>query len=133
MSILRLKGPSEKEIENDVLFWLSYQRDVMAMKINTVGVWDPNKKIHRSVSKYVRRGTPDILIHLNHSGLPIIVWFEVKSESGRQSPEQKDFEDELLRKLNGFYFVIRSVGQAESALNTVRTQLQGRLLKLKYS
>lgn len=121
---LQLKGPSEKEVENSILEYLTKQRDlnILAFKVNTTGVFDPNKKTFRKLSKYVIPGTPDILICMEVSGLPIFIGFEVKCDTGKQSVHQKAFESEL-KKRKGFYFIVRSIGEAHAALHAVRDEI----------
>jgi hypothetical protein len=79
---------SEKEIENSILQWLSLN-GIYAWKVNNVGVFDPIRKVYRKAhSPYIRKGIADILGILPDGRLLAI---EVKSASGRLSPEQKDF------------------------------------------
>lgn len=119
--------PSEKEIENVILDWLRYHPGIFAFKVNTMGVFDQAKGRFRKASPNVIKGTPDILLCLNVLTIPIFVGIEVKSEKGRQTPEQKEFQAKLLRKANGFYFVVRSVSDVETALAVVRIKVKAML------
>lgn len=119
--------PSEKEIENAIFEWLAFQRDIFAFKVNTVGVYDQRKGVFRKSSKWVINGTPDIIACMSFKGLPIFVSLEVKSAKGVQSKEQIEFEQSITQKVNGFYFLVRSVQDAQNALNIVKSILDHRL------
>ncbi len=112
--------PSEKEIENSILQYLNFQIGCFAFKVNTMGVFDQRLGKYRRTSKFIIPGTPDILASYNIKGVGVFLCFEVKSASGRQSKEQKAFEDKLTTRTNGFYFLVRSVKEVEDAL--VRTR-----------
>ena len=52
----------EKDIENSILQWLSYQREGFYWKNNSVGIYDPKRKAFRlSKNPYFIRGVSDIL------------------------------------------------------------------------
>ncbi len=111
--------PTEKEIENAILYYLSYQVGCFAFKVNTMGVFDQRGGFYRKVSKFVKPGTPDILCC--YFGL--FLGFEVKSPTGRQSKEQKVFEEQLKEKANGLYFLVRSVKEVEDTLKAVKARI----------
>jgi len=48
---------------------------------------------------------------------------EVKSRKGRQSDNQKSFEA-LVRAKGGYYFLVRSIKDAEESLGFIREQLK---------
>lgn len=121
----------EKEIENAVLTFLNYQIGVLAFKVNTIGVFDPRIGAYRTPSKFVMNGTPDVLVCLSFKGLPYFIGMEIKSQTGRQSKEQKSFQQRLEDRANGFYFIIRSVNDAEAALKLVRTKIEQKLEGIK--
>lgn len=52
---------TEKQIENLILEWLNHQPGTFAFKVQTTGVYDTKKKIFRTASKHVFKGTSDIL------------------------------------------------------------------------
>lgn len=119
---LKWKMPTEKEIESAVLYYLNYQPGVFAFKVNTTGIYDPNAGHFRKLSKWILPGTPDILCCVNGS----FCGLEVKSDKGRQSDHQKIFEEKLISKSNGFYFVVRSVKDAENVLEHIRMKIAQR-------
>lgn len=58
----KLIGIKEKEIENEILTWLNLQPNCFAFKINTMGVYDPNKKVFRkNKNRFIPIGCSDIL------------------------------------------------------------------------
>lgn len=69
---------------------------------------------------YVGVGVSDIIVI--YKGL--FVGLEVKSESGTQSKEQIEFEA-LVKRAGGFYFVVRSIEDAQAALRSVEEFLLG--------
>lgn len=53
---------TEKQIETQILTWLNYQKDFFCFKINTVGIFDPVRKVFRkNQNRFVINGTSDIL------------------------------------------------------------------------
>jgi hypothetical protein len=108
--------PSEKEIENAILEFLNYQVGVFAFKVNTMGVYDQRGGFYRKLSKHVIPGTPDVIACVDG----LFAGFEIKTKTGRQSNEQKLFQEKLISKSNGLYFIVRSVKDAEQALASVR-------------
>ncbi len=116
--------PSEKEVENAILEFLKHQVGVFAFKVNTIGVYDQRGGFYRKLSKFVIPGTPDIVACVSiEPGKPgVFCGFEVKSISGRQSKEQKAFEERLKERANGFYFVVRSIKDVEDALRKVKEE-----------
>jgi hypothetical protein len=116
----------EKSIESAILAYLASQTDVIAFKVNTMGTYDQRRQCYRKPSKYVLRGTADIIACLNVQGIGIFIAMEVKSAVGVQSEYQKNFAYRV-RNQHGFYFLVRSIHDAERALDYAR---QFTLLKL---
>lgn len=52
---------SEKCIENQIIHYLNAHPCVFVFKINTVGIYDPIKRVYRTPSANVVKGTSDIL------------------------------------------------------------------------
>lgn len=119
----------EKPIENAIFDYLALDRSIVAMKIQTQGVYDTEKQSFRKAGKNVILGTADILISMTIQGLPIFVALEVKSAKGVQSDNQIKFEALLLMNL-GFYFVVRSVTDAQEAIGYVRAEVKRRITDL---
>lgn len=112
--------PSEKEIESAVLGYLNFQPGCFAFKVETKASWDPKRKRFLSLPKGVLAGTPDILCCLSVKNLPIFIAIECKTRIGRQSPSQIEFQEIIKRKANGFYFVVRSIQDVETAVKNVK-------------
>jgi len=98
------KELTEKEIENAILDYLTLLPGVY-WKNNTVGVYDPVKKVHRKPGKHHRNGVSDIL-GLDANGRFIAI--EVKTKKGRISDNQKLFLEDI-NKHGGLGFIARSV------------------------
>lgn len=117
--------PLEKEIEEGILDYLNCLPGCFAFKVRTGGYFDQRRGFYRkNLSKYIIAGTPDILccyqvntIGVNTRGL--FIGFEVKTNKGRQSDRQKEFQARLQSKANGYYFVVRSIKDVEAAIAAV--------------
>lgn len=103
--------PTEKEIENAILDYLAFLPGCY-WKNNTVGVYDPIKKVHRKPGKHHRNGVSDIL-GVDGSGRFIAI--EVKTVKGRVSENQKLFLEDI-NKHGGLGFVARSVDDVRRGL-----------------
>lgn len=119
----KFNEPTEKDIENAIFEYLRYQVGVFAFKVNTMGVFDTKGGFYRRLSKNVLTGTPDIIACYNVNGIGVFIGMEVKSASGRQSKDQKEFQELLQDRSNGFYFIVRSIQDVEQALRTVNERL----------
>jgi penicillin-binding protein-related factor A (putative recombinase) len=101
----------EKPIENQILVWLKL-KGALVWKNQTVGVFDPTKKIFRkSRNPFHRKGVSDILGIWR--GRPLAI--EVKSAKGYASPEQKQFIKDFT-EAGGIAFIARSVEDVEQFL-----------------
>lgn len=117
---MRFHGFSESEhdIELQIGFYLRTKK-IFFWKNQTTGYFDPDRKIFRKQSSpYAINGSPDYILIIGGR----FVGFEVKTEKGRQSDSQKIFEEKL-REAGGFYFIIRSIEDAEKALQALNKEL----------
>jgi hypothetical protein len=121
-----MKRDLEKPIENAVFKLLSFERKVLSFKVETKGVYNPVTGTFRKAGKYVRLGCPDIHLTVNVLGLPIAVYWEIKATFGVQSDNQKRFQEDV-EKVGGFYFIIRSLADAEHALAYVQAEVIRRI------
>lgn len=113
---MKTKVIPEKNIENSILHWLNMS-GIFAWKVQTVGVFDPVKKIYRrSNNRYHIRGISDVIGILPDGKLLAI---EVKSKTGKASPEQLEFIEKI-KKSGGVAFVARSL---DEVIETVRVYL----------
>jgi hypothetical protein len=102
----------EKLIENQILHYL-FKRGIFAWKNQSVGVFDPVKRIYRkSNNPFHIKGVSDILGIMNDGRILAI---EVKTEKGRASPEQQLFIQKI-KDRGGIAFVARSVYDVEKEL-----------------
>lgn len=120
----RWNVPTEKDIEDAIIYFLNYQIGCFAFKVDTRANFDVRLGTYRAMSKHVLPGTPDILCCISIEGLGIFIGFEVKAEKGRQSQHQKVFQEKLEVRANGFYFVVRSIKEVEEALTLVKTKVR---------
>lgn len=112
------RGKPEALIQGAIIDWLQYQENVgrcWFWRQNNIGTYDPVKGVFRSTKKPGHKnGVPDILVCIGGR----MVGFECKSASGGQSPQQKLFEQGLV-KAGGYYFVVRCLQDAERAFAAV--------------
>lgn len=97
----------ENQIQNAILDYLAlkHKKDGMLFgRINTGGVYDPTRKTFRSMPKYSLNGFPDIFVVKDG----FFIGLEVKTKSGRQSANQKEFEKNC-KQAGGEYYVVRSI------------------------
>ncbi len=98
-------GPSEKEIQNQILTWLWYQR-VDCWQNDSVGIFDVRSGRFRKKGKFFVHGRPDIEGILSPTGK----WFgiECKAAKGVVSDAQKEFIYRI-QLAGGLIFVARSL------------------------
>lgn len=102
----------EKSIENGILRWLNLS-GIFAWKNQSVGIFDPVKKIYRrSNNPFHIKGVSDVLGILPDGRLLAI---EVKSATGRASPEQIAFIDKI-NTAGGLAFVARSLDEVQEKI-----------------
>lgn len=123
---------SEKSILNESLVALSAQPDTMLWRNNTGQAWQglpvhtrvgqtvvvlPGMKILRDARpvQFGLLGSSDLLGVTR--GIPLAV--EVKDETGRQSTQQKNFEQAWTR-VGGIYLLVRSVRDAVERVRSLQ-------------
>lgn len=104
------RNEAHTKLVNDILVELSRRAYVRVWKSQT-GVFrdleDDNRIIRTGV-----KGSADISGILRiRSGYGIRLEIEVKTGSGRQTPDQKNFQ-RMIESLGGFYLVARSIQEA---------------------
>lgn len=103
----------EKLIENHILRWLSLN-GIFAWKNQSVGIFDPVKKIYRkSNNPYHIKGVSDIIGILSDGRFLAI---EVKSKTGKPSPEQINFIKQI-NDSGGKAFIARSLEDVQEELH----------------
>ena len=110
----------ENQIKLAICDWLSAHK-IFVFQHDSVGIFDPVKKRYRiSRTKYRLKGVADIL-GLLPTGKFIAI--EVKTKSGRLTPEQEVFLDRVSEN-GGIAFVARSVDDVRCALDRTGTILR---------
>lgn len=104
-------GP-EKILQNDVLDYLE-SLGIYCWHAKNQGQWDPIKKIFRK--NCTLKGVADIIGVLPADGR--ILCIELKSKTGRVSPEQKIFLDQIERD-GGISGVARSIEDVKEILRS---------------
>jgi len=103
----------EKQIENEILAWLTYC-GALVWKNQSVGIFDPVKKIYRkSRNPYHRNGVADILGIWD--GVPLAV--EVKTKAGKLTANQVRFLEDF-KAAGGIAFVARSIADVVRELSS---------------
>lgn len=98
-------------VKNNILSWLKSKK-IFAWPVDSVGIFDPTRKVFRKRhSQYHLKGVSDILGIYEGKFLAI----EVKSKTGRLSPEQVWFLAEVKAK-GGIAFMARSIDDVEANL-----------------
>jgi hypothetical protein len=101
----RRSRPKESLIQRNILLFL-ISRGIFCWYVKTVGTYDAKIQRYRKTPWYYRKGVPDI--HGFIDGIPFVI--EVKSATGKLSPEQIQFRrDFLANALEGVHMVARSV------------------------
>lgn len=82
---------TEKEIESQILDWLNLQHKVFAFKINTVGIFDPVRKVFRkNKNRHVHLGTSDIVGTIGGRFFAIEVKTPLSYKRFIKNPNDKD-------------------------------------------
>lgn len=91
--------------------------DLVVMQIDNQGVFSATTRRFKKKRKNTRNlffvGIPDLVIFHRVYG---VICVEVKTNVGRQSPEQKDFEASI-NQLGFKYAVVRSIGDVQELLS----------------
>lgn len=121
-----MKNDSEKAIENSVIKWLNLQPGVFAFKVATAGVYDARRRFYRKADPNIVLGTADVLGVVTVDGIGVFCSWEIKTAKGVQSDHQKKYEA-LVSQNHGFYFLIRSIEDANRSIQIIRKVTWARL------
>jgi len=105
-------SPPEKLIQKQILNFLSAY-GIFVFRVNTTGVFDPSRKVFRRLGGYNLKGVADILGILPNGKFLAV---EVKTEKGKQSVFQKNFQEQI-EKNNGIYILARSIDDVRHLVN----------------
>lgn len=92
----------ETDILREIILYLR-AKGVFFVRINTMGVFDFKRKVYMK-SPNTTLGVSDLVILRRGK----MICLEVKSESGKQRPEQAQFEQDV-KKNGGEYYLVRSI------------------------
>jgi len=107
----------EKDIQKTILDWGGI-RKIPMHRINVIGT--PYKKNGLTYYRPAPNvGMADILATPVIENIPVCVWLEVKTSKGRQSVNQRRFEEKI-NKIKGHYYVVKSIEDVERALTEVK-------------
>jgi len=94
---------SESDIVRSICDYLAYKKRFF-WRQNTAPTFDTTQSRYRAMPAYAMRGVPDIILIRNGT----FVGLEVKQATGRLSPEQRIFQEEV-QKAGGEYHVVHSI------------------------
>ena len=107
---------TEAQIQKAILQYGGYKR-ILMHRINVIGT--PLHKAGKTIYRpSTNKGMADIHATLLVGDIPVSVWLEVKTAKGRISENQKIFSD-TVTAAKGFYYVVRSIDDVETALRDV--------------
>lgn len=95
--------PTETQIQNSICEYLAIKGHFYT-RINTAGIYSVKRQSFLKRSPHSKNGMSDILVV--HVGVPYFI--EVKTPTGKQSDEQKQFQADV-EKAGGIYAVVRSI------------------------
>jgi hypothetical protein len=130
------KGAKESVIQSSILSFLNVRR-ILNNRINngqfqikntSVDKYGRNRSNNRAVRCNSLNGIPDIEVFgfvskENKAVIPVTVYLEVKTATGRQSKYQKLFQKRV-EEANGFYYVVRSVQDVENAFKETDSRIK---------
>ena len=104
-------GKEENLIQNAIMDYLSI-RNVFHWRNNTTPIYDPTRHCFRKMNS--KKGVPDIICIIKGR----FVGIEVKTDKGKQNPDQKKFEIDCLNN-GGVYCLARSIDDVQEMLKEV--------------
>ena len=118
---------SEREIQHAIRAALGRRRDVLLYRNDVGSVARPGPRGAMRTTRYgLTVGSSDLVGVLTVNGVGIALFIEVKSTSGRLSPEQLDFQA-LTTARGAVHLVARSVDDAVAGIDTARAALASRI------
>ena len=121
---------TEAQIQKSILDYGKLKKIPMR-RINVIGTpYTINGKTY--FRRSTNLGMSDIHAEFMIGGIPVSVWLEVKTSTGKLSSNQKQFRDGA-RSYGGFYFVVRSIDDVLEAFDDVFSSAISQLnLKIKW-
>tara|TARA_E500000331_G_scaffold186505_1_gene179484 strand:+ start:701 stop:1144 length:444 start_codon:yes stop_codon:yes gene_type:complete len=112
----------ESQIQKAVMKYLE-AKGISAIRLNNIPV--PLKS--GGFRPVARRGLADCHVDMVIAGIPVSIWVEFKTPTGRLSEHQKEFRDSV-HQYGGFYEVIRSIDDMEEAIARINNEIRDRIL-----
>lgn len=94
---------TETQVQNAICEYLTVKKHFF-WRQNVMGRYNSSRDVHYRMPKYSMVGIPDIILIKNG----LFIGLEVKTEKGKISPNQAEFE-ELCNKAGGEYHIVRSI------------------------
>ena len=104
---------TESQIEAGILKHLNAKDDVIAFKYS---YGSGHRKPKRQSAQL---GVADIIVNYQVCDMCFVIYMEVKAGRGKQRVTQFQFEEQI-KGLNGLYYVVKSIADAEQALMDAR-------------
>lgn len=107
---------SEKQIQDSIIDWLNWN-GWLALRLKNV----PTPIHQEGKIAAFRKGDPstDGIADILALKTGQCVWLEVKRPSGKQTPNQIEFEKKV-KKAGGEYYVVRSIDEVQEICQQVR-------------
>lgn len=114
MSFIRRKNAHpERLIQDQILTWLTYQKECVVLEIDTQGIFDRKTRTFRpkrpNVGSLFVRGVSDLIVLHKHYG---VLCIECKSAVGRLSDKQLEFK-KAIEAIGYKFYIARSVEDVE--------------------
>lgn len=113
----------EKHIESPILYYLKSKSNIHAWKNPTTGRYIVQTKSWIK-TKGTITGVSDIIAVYKRKcdGICLTLFLEVKTAKGVQTEAQKEFQKNI-EKLNGLYFIVRSIEDTKKALEFAENKI----------
>ena len=109
---------TEAQIQKAILQWGTYKK-ILMHRINVIGTPVHKKDGSTGYRPSTNAGMADIHATIMVEDIPVAVWLEVKTKTGKQSPKQKQFQD-AVEAAGGYYFIVRSIDEVDESLRLVK-------------
>ena len=109
---------TEAQIQKAILQWGTYKK-VLMHRINVIGTPVHKKDGSTGYRPSTNAGMADIHATIMVEDIPVSVWLEVKTKTGKQSPRQRQFQ-EAVEAAGGYYFIVRSIDEVDESLRLVK-------------
>ena len=109
---------TEAQIQKAILQWGTYKK-ILMHRINVIGTPVHKKDGSTGYRPSTNAGMADIHATVVVEDIPVAVWLEVKTKTGKQSPKQRQFQ-EAVEAAGGYYFIVRSIDEVDESLRLVK-------------